>query len=59
MKHNVYSNLGHTPREDGTFYVYEIDWNYIHKILAPRAEKTKSRSTKFGPFRVRISREKK
>ena len=58
MKRTTYSNLGWTPREDGTFFIYELDWDYIHKFLAPRATKTKTKSTKYGPLRVRISKKK-
>ena len=58
IKENQYSNLGYTPREDGTFFVYELDWDYVHRYLAPRAAKNRSKSTKIGPFRVRISKHK-
>ena len=58
MNKTTYSNIGWTPRGDGTFFVYELDWNHIHKFLAPRAAANASKSTKVGPFRVRISKKK-
>jgi hypothetical protein len=50
----VYSSLGYTPREDGTFFAYELDWNVVHRYLAPRAASNKGKLVKVGPFRVRI-----
>ena len=58
MNKKIYSNLGYTPREDGTFYVYELDWNEVHKWLAPRCELRKSKSLVRGPFRVRIAKKR-
>jgi hypothetical protein len=54
MKRHNYSSLGFTPKEDGSQLVYEIDWDYIHERLAPRAERNASKSAKIGPIRVRV-----
>lgn len=49
-----YSRIGYTPRGDGTFFVYELDWNEVHKFLATRCELSTNKTVKRGPFRVRI-----
>lgn len=58
MKHNTYSRIGWTPLEDGRFYITEMDWNYVHERLAPKALASKGGKIKIGPFRIRISKTK-
>jgi hypothetical protein len=55
MKHTSYSTIAYTPREDGAFFIYELDWDYVYRFLCERAANNRSKSTKVGPFRVRIS----
>ena len=53
VKKRTYKNIGWTPLYDGLFYVYELDWDHVHRIAA-KARNNKSQQTTLGPLRIRI-----